>query len=92
MKNLDHNPDTFPIAAIAASAAEPAMTEDEVRRLEQALNNSQFDALWAHCLEANIGGLQAPKSVAAGTILRANAASASTAAREGSLDQSSSDE
>ncbi len=76
---LDHNPATFPVAAIAASCIDPAMTVDEVGELEQVLNQSQWDALWSKCLEANMGGAEAPKSVAAGLILRRNGASATTA-------------
>ncbi|MCB0966278.1 MAG: hypothetical protein KDB37_05535 [Ilumatobacter sp.] len=91
-KGLDHNPDTFPAAAIAASCVSPEMTLDQVRRLEQALNNSQFDALWARCLEANLGGVALPKSLTVGMIRRANVPSATTAASEASPGASSSGE
>ena len=89
---LDHNPETFPAAAIAASCVEPTLTVDEAERLERALNASQFDVLWAKCIDANIGGTSDPKSSAAGLIRRANARSASsaTAADEQSLAASSS--
>lgn len=93
-RQLDHNPETFPIAAIAASCISPAVTVDDVARLERALNASQFDVLWAKCVDANVGGVADPKSVAAGLIRRANGLSASsaTAAAEPSLAASSSDE
>lgn len=89
---LDHNPDTFPIAAIAASCAEPEMTVEQVRRLDEALSLAQFSKLWDACLEANIGGDVGPKSVAAGLILRANELYATTAVSGESLAASSSDE
>lgn len=90
-QGLDHNPDTFPVAAIAASCVAPEITVADVERLEAALNYAQFDKLWAGCLEANLGGGATPKSVA-GSILRSSAALASTAAREVSRAASSSDE
>lgn len=68
---LDFNPETFPRAAIAASATSPAMTVAQVAELEQALNDSQFNVLWSACLDANTG-VDAPKSVAAGAIARLN--------------------
>lgn len=63
------NPLTFPCAAIAASV-EPTSTPEEIHRLELALNDSQFDVLFDRCIDAQIGGLDAPKSVTAGAILR----------------------
>lgn len=70
---LDHNPETFPIVAIAASCIDPVMTVAQVGQLEQALNLAQFDKLWAACLEANVGGGDSPKSWVAGPIARVNA-------------------
>lgn len=67
---VDHNPATFPIAAIVASCVEPAMTETDVVRLERALNSSQFDALWVKCLDVNLGGLSDPKDRVASFIAR----------------------
>jgi hypothetical protein len=88
-ERLDHNPDSFPVAAIAASAIEPEISLDAAQRLERVLNDSQFNTVWAACLKANIGGVDVPKSRAAGLILRVNGASATTAALMESLDQSS---
>lgn len=76
---LDHNPATFPSAAIAATCTSPAMTLEQVAQLEDALNQTQFDLLWGTCLEANVGGGSDPKSLTAGLILRTNGQSASTA-------------
>lgn len=86
---LDHNPDTFPLAAIAASCVAPAMTVDDVVRLDAVLNVAQFDRLWAGCLSANLSGGENPKSVA-GAILRSSAAPGTTASPEESLAASSS--
>lgn len=91
----DHNPATFPIVAIAASCEEPNMTEEQVRRLEAALNDSQFNVLWARCLDANVGGLTDPKVLgASGIAHRAKSPSgaSATTADEQSLAVSSSDE
>ena len=76
---LDMNPETFPIAAIAASCKQPAgVDEAAVKRLEAALTDAQFTALWMACIEANIGGGDVPKSLAAGQILRVNGQSATS--------------
>jgi hypothetical protein len=71
---LDHNPETFPVAAVAASCIDPAMTLEQAQRLETSLNQSQWGRLWAACLDANVG-VDAPKSVAAGMLRRLNGAS-----------------
>lgn len=69
----DHNPETFPIAAMAAACIEPeGMDEDAVRRLEALLTDSQFVELWAACVGACRGGADELKSLAAGQILRVN--------------------
>lgn len=67
---IDHNPETFPIAAIAASCVDPVMTVEQVGRLEEALNLAQFDKLWAACLDANVGAFDSPKSLVAPLIVR----------------------
>lgn len=88
---LDHDPETFPAAAVAASCVEPAMTAEQAGMLEDRLSLAQWSELWAACLTANVGGDQSPKSVAAGLILRRNGGSATTAANEESPAPSSSD-
>ena len=75
----DHNPETFPIAAIAASCRTPEMDEAAVRRLEAAMTDAQFTSLWKACIDANMGGVESPKSMAAGQILRVNGRYANTA-------------
>jgi hypothetical protein len=77
----DHNPETFPIAAMAAAVVEPAgLDEDGFRRLEAALTDAQFTALWRTTIDANLGGVESPKSLAAGQILRAKERSETIAA------------
>lgn len=87
---VDHNPETFPIAAIAASCVEPeGMDEAAVKRLEAALTDSQFTALWAAAVEANIGG-DAPKAdLLSGLIARLSGQSGTTAVSEESPEASS---
>lgn len=88
---LDHNPETFPIAAMAATCVDPeGASVESFRRLEaSSLPISVFDTLWSACLDANLGG-GAPKSVAAGAIRRLSGRSASTPAPAASPDPSSS--
>jgi hypothetical protein len=87
---IDHNPETFPLAAIAASCVEPAMTVDDVGRLERALNDTQFNLLLVRCVEANTGGIDTPKSAVASGIARlVNGRSANTAVPAASPAQSS---
>jgi hypothetical protein len=70
---LDHNPVTFPAAAIAASLIEPVATLEQVQQLEERLDVSQWNLLWSACLDANVGNASVPKSLAAGVIARVNA-------------------
>lgn len=91
-QGLDHNPLTFPVAAVAASSDEPKLTVAQARALESNLDLSEWEKIWQATLAANLGGDGSPKSVLAGTILRLRERSATTAASEESLDPSSSDE
>lgn len=89
---LDHNPDTFPAEAIAASCIEPVLTVAQVRLFEERLDLSQWSLLWTACLNANLGASKSPKSVVAGAIARANAALEQLPTTSGSLAASSSGE
>lgn len=77
MPQLDHNPETFPHAALAASSVDPVMTVEQVHALESkpVMDVKAWTLLWTACLEANVGS-SAPKSLAAGLILRQSGASA----------------
>lgn len=85
-RGIDHNPETFPYAAIAASCVDPVMTSDDVKRLDAstAFDVTAWNDLWGACLRANVAEAN-PKSQVAGLILRLSAGSATTAALEDSL-------
>lgn len=69
----DHDPDTFPVAAMAASLIDPdGVTEDGIRRLREKLNDGQWDVLWGACLAANRGVGTLPKSESASAVIRAS--------------------
>jgi hypothetical protein len=76
--NLDHNPETFPPAAIAESSSDPKLTVRQVERLRERLRLVEWQKLWAATLDANLGVVAAPKSLLAGAVLRLNGASANT--------------
>lgn len=80
-KRVTFNPETFPIAAIATCCIVPeGIDEAAVHRLEDVLSDAQFSLLWNACVDANLGGGDSPKSLAAGRILQASSRSATTAA------------
>jgi hypothetical protein len=80
-RRLDHNPDTFRPAAIAASCVDPEMTLEQASQLRDVLAFDTFLTLWATCHTVNTGG-DLGKSMLAGLILRQNGASATTPASE----------
>jgi hypothetical protein len=86
---LDFNPETFPVAAIAACALEPAMTAEQASLLEDRLPLGQFQKLWGAVLDVNLGVSDTPKSVLATAILRMNGASSTSAASAASPEASS---
>lgn len=88
-EGLDHDPSTFPRAAILASCVEPRLSAEQVEVLENRLNLAQWRQLWQACLAANIGNDSSPKSLAATAVLRRSGASSTTAPLEGSLAASS---
>lgn len=89
-RKLDHDPETFPFEAIAVSCIDPVMTPEQVRRLESsaAIDVRAWTELWSACLRANVVAA-APKSLAAGLILRQSGGSATTRVNGASLDLSS---
>ena len=92
-RQIDHNPETFPHEAMAASCIAPVMTADQVRELEASplIDVTSWMELWSACLRACVVE-PAPKSVAAGLILRQSGGSATTAAVTASPGPSSLDE
>jgi hypothetical protein len=81
---LDHNPETFPPAAIAESSTDPKLSVRQVERLREKLRLVEWQKIWAAVLEVNLGVAAAPKSLLAGAVLRMNGASVTTPAPEGS--------
>lgn len=88
---IDHNPETFPTAAIAAAAIEPPLTSEQAERIRDTLTFGEFEKLYRAVLEANAEVQGVPKSVLAAVIgdRPQNGASSTTAAPEGSPDASS---
>lgn len=69
-RRLDHNPDTFPYAAVAASCVAPdGVTAEKIRELEEVISSGQWDELWAACLTVNMGSLKVGESKAASDVL-----------------------
>lgn len=69
-EGYEFDPVTFPVAAIAASAVDPEMSEDDTDRLYELLNFGQWQMLWSACLAANVEGTSVPFSNAASVTLR----------------------
>ena len=86
---LDFNPETFPVAAIAACAVEPTMTPEQAEQVADAIPLGEFERMWAAVLQVNLGASDTPKSVLATTIHRMNGASWTTAPRAASPGASS---
>ena len=49
------DPETFPIAALAASCIEPAMTESQATELAEKLSNAQWQKLFLAAMNVNVG-------------------------------------
>ena len=63
---LDHDPDTFPPAAIAASLVSPVedtpeATLQQIQKLWDEWHYGEAERLWRACLEANLGVASVPK-------------------------------
>jgi hypothetical protein len=65
---LDHNPDTFQHAALAASIiSPPGATSEMIAVLEDRLSGGRWAKLWQACLQVNRGG-DRPKSLTASAV------------------------
>lgn len=67
-KGLDYHPVTFPPAAVAACAKEPALTYDTADRLASTLPAGEWNKLWLTAVELNVMGTPHPKFRAAAEI------------------------
>jgi hypothetical protein len=75
---LDHNPETFPYAAVAASLGEP--DDSGVRKLVERISQGQWSRLWGACLAVNVGEVSVPFSGRAYALLRGSEQSSTSAA------------
>lgn len=71
-KGLDHNPDTFPTAAIAAASVEPALTVEDVDQLADVLPPAEWAKLWRATFKLNVAEVPHPKLAAASELARAS--------------------
>ena len=85
----DHNAQTFPPAAVAASCVEPELTVDDALWLFDNAPLSEWRKLWDAFLDVNLGAAERPKSLIASALLRSNGTSSPTAGPEESLAASS---
>lgn len=83
---------TFPVAALAASCVEPAMTQEQAARLYEVCNFGQWEQLWGACIAANVEGTSVPFSFAASAVLRGYETSSEQPTTTESLEVSSSGE
>lgn len=88
---IDHNPETFSVAAVAASAVDPPLSHTQAERIRETFTFGEFEKLYRAVLESNAEVAGAPKSVLASVIgdRPLNGASSTTAPLEESLDGSS---
>lgn len=89
-RGLDHNPLTFPPAAVAASSVEPVLTVEAAKKLRSTLQFSDWQKLWGATLAANLEVSAAPKSVLATAVLRLSGDSSTSSSRGGSRGRRSS--
>lgn len=64
MGRMDHNPETFPVAAMVATCTSPGLTEKEAQWLADEMPEGVFDRLWAAVLSTNLLGGDEKKAVA----------------------------
>lgn len=84
-KGQDHNPETFPPAALAACAVEPPITVEQATKLADTLPTGEWNKLWLAMIGLNVVAMPHPKLAAATELLRANGRSSTTSADTDSL-------
>lgn len=90
--HVDHNPDTFEPAAIAASCVDPEMTPEDAAQIRELLPFDSYTLLWGTCLLTNRGDGGPKASATASVILRRNGASSQPRTTTEPPSASSSDE
>jgi hypothetical protein len=90
-QQLDHNPETFPPALVAASCVEPELSFEDAEKIMKSkkVDFSEWQKLFGCALGVNLEVAMPPKSLLATAILSRNGGSSTTAARGGSPDPSS---
>lgn len=86
---LDHDPVTFPVAAIAACCKDPEMTVEQSERLADVLPPGEWVKLWSAAFRLNITETPFPKSAAATEFLQVNGHSSTTSLPEASPEEGS---
>lgn len=86
---LDHDPSTFPPAAVAASVQTPKVTEDQAAKLCATLPTGEWNKLWGAVCALNLNETPRPKLAAATAILQANGPSSTTSDLEESREAGS---
>lgn len=90
-KGVDHNPDTFPPAVLAACSKSPKVSAAEAVQMMDVLPVAEWTKLWLGAVGLNVTATPHPKLVAATELVRANGVSSTTAETAASLAPSSSD-
>jgi len=85
----DHNPETFPIAAIAACVSDPKLSVEKSQELAGVLHAGEWNKLWVTVIGLNVTGTPNPKLAAATDLLQANAPSLTTPLPAESLEDGS---
>lgn len=90
-KGLDHNPETFPQAVVAACSKTPTMTPEQANELSDVVPVAEWTKLWLAAVGLNVTPTPHPKLRAATEIARVNGASSTTSEPAASPGPSSSD-
>lgn len=85
----DHDPATFPVAAVAACVSDPEITLDQAKKLVAALPAGEWNKLWVAALSLNITETPHPKLAAATELLRVNGQSSTTSGNGASPEEGS---
>lgn len=84
-RTLDHNPETFPYAAVARCCTSVAGgTTADVVALADKLSAGDWNRIWNCCLGVNLGASTLPKCEGATALLQRSEPSSTTAPPEGS--------
>ncbi len=74
----DHDPEKFPVAAVAECVIDPDLSPLQAQQLADVLPPGEWNKLWIAALTLNITGTPAPKLAAATELLQANGQSSTT--------------